>query len=134
MRWEMDGANSTDPVSQEFTLLELRRVRELVGRLAGMAGIPARRIGHLVWAVNEFTTNAVVHGGGRGRITISATATGVRVAVTDWGPGLPGPIADVGPTLNAPGGRGLLLARRLHPEMTVTSSPAGTTVTVHAMR
>jgi len=83
---------------------------------------------------NEFTTNAVVHGGGRGRITISTTATGVRVAVTDWGPGLPGPIADVGPTLNAPGGRGLWLARRLYPEMTVTSSPAGTTVTVHALR
>jgi anti-sigma regulatory factor (Ser/Thr protein kinase) len=130
----MADASSPDPVSEEFTLHELRHVRRLVGRLAGVVGIPAGRIDELVWAVNEITTNAVVHGGGRGRITITATGSGVRVAVTDWGPGLPGSIADDGPASNAPGGRGLWLARRLYPQMAVTTSPAGTTVTVYASR
>ena len=94
----MDGAASPDPVSEEFTLHDLRQVRQLVARLAGVAGIPARGIDNLVWAVNEITTNAIVHGGGRGRVTITTTASGVRVAITDWGTGLPGPITDAQPT------------------------------------
>jgi anti-sigma regulatory factor (Ser/Thr protein kinase) len=126
--------DSPDPVSEEFTLHGLRYVRDLVSRVAGLAGIPVRGIDDLVWAVNEITTNAIVHGGGRGCITLTATGSGVRVAVTDWGPGLAGSIADDGPPSNAPGGRGLWLARKLYPQMTVTTSPAGTTVTVYAAR
>lgn len=130
----MDAASGPDPVSEEFTLRGIRRVRQLVARLACAAGIPAGRIDVLVWAVNEITTNAVVHGGGRGRITITPTEHGVRVSVTEWGPGLPRPIADTAPTWHAPHGRGLLLTRQLHPEMIVTTGPAGTTVTVFAAR
>jgi anti-sigma regulatory factor (Ser/Thr protein kinase) len=130
----MDGAGSPDPVSWEFTPQDLRRVRQIVARVAGVAGIPAAGVGNLVWAVNELTTNAIVHGGGRGRVTITTTAHGVRVAVTDWGPGLPGPISDALPTLPELGGRGLWLTRHLYPEMTVTTGPAGTTVSVHASR
>jgi anti-sigma regulatory factor (Ser/Thr protein kinase) len=134
MRWYMARDDSPDPVSEEFTLHGLRYVRDLVSRVAGLAGIPVRGIDDLVWAVNEITTNAIVHGGGRGCITLTATGSGVRVAVTDWGPGLAGSIADDGPPSNAPGGRGLWLARKLYPQMTVTTSPAGTTVTVYAAR
>lgn len=130
----MTGDDSPDPVSEEFTLHELRRVRDLVARLAGVAGVSRGRIDELVWAVNEITTNAIVHGGGRGRITIGATPVGLRVAVTDWGPGLAGPIDDDGPPWDAPRGRGLWLARRMYPQMAVTTSPAGTTVTMYVER
>ena len=130
----MNTAGAQDQVTEEFTLLGLRHVRELVARLAGIAGVPSDRIDVLVWAANEIATNAVVHGGGRGRITITATEGGVRVAVTEWGPGVAGPSADDGPGLDAPGGRGLSLTRQLYPGMIVTTSPAGTTVTVFARR
>jgi anti-sigma regulatory factor (Ser/Thr protein kinase) len=131
MRWDMDTAGAQDQVTEEFTLLGLRRVRELLARVAGKAGVPADRIDVLVWAANEVATNAVVHGGGRGRITITAAEGGVRVAVTEWGPGFAGPSAD-GPPLDATDGCGLGLTRQLYPGMIVTAGPAGTTVTVFA--
>ncbi len=130
----MDAAGAQDQVSEEFTVRGLRRVRELVARRADAAGVPGDRIDVLVWATNEIATNAVVHGGGRGRITITAIDGGVRVAVTEWGAGFAGPSADDGPTLDAPGGRGLWLTRQLYPAMIVTTGLAGTTVTVFAAR
>ena len=134
MRWDMDATGAHDQVSEEFSRLNLRRVRELVARRAGIAGVPGDRIDVLVWATNEIATNAVVHGGGRGRITITTTEGGVRVAVTDWGPGCAGPIANADPGFDAPDGRGLCLTRQLFPGMIVTTGPAGTTMTVFAAR
>ncbi len=113
---------------------DLRRIRDLVAGLAGRAGISAPKIERLVWVVNEFVSNVVVHGGGRGRVTVTTTVDGVQVAVTDWGPGLAMSTGNDQPPAAASSGRGLWMARQLYPEMSITSGLAGTTVTVFAAR
>jgi anti-sigma regulatory factor (Ser/Thr protein kinase) len=126
---------ATDPTaSEEFDLHGLRRVRDFVAEYAGRAGLAPARVDDLVLAVNEITTNAVLHGGGRGRAAVGATADGMYVAVTDWGRGLREPVAPTRPPPDAPSGRGLWLTRWLYPELTVTTGPAGTTVTLFAAR
>jgi anti-sigma regulatory factor (Ser/Thr protein kinase) len=123
-----------DVVSEEFTIHDLRRIRDLVARLAAKAGISPAKIDRLVWVVNEFASNVAVHGGGRGRVTVTTTFDGVQVAVTDWGPGLATSPGDAQPAAAASGGRGLWMARQLYPQMMITSGLAGTTVTVFAAR
>ena len=123
-----------DVVSKDFTIHDLRRIRDLVARLAGRAGISAPKVADLVWTVNEFATNVVVHGGGRGRVTVTTSVDGVQVAVTDWGAGLAAQPGDGKPAATAQRGRGLWMARQMYPQMVITSGPAGTTVSVFAAR
>jgi anti-sigma regulatory factor (Ser/Thr protein kinase) len=126
------SAGGRDVVSDEFTIHDLRRIRDLVGQLAVGAGVSAVQVPELVWAVNELTSNVVVHGGGRGRVTVVTTVDGVEVAMTDWGSGLSTPTSGGLPPASALGGRGLWMVRQLYPQMIIRSGPAGTTVTVFA--
>jgi serine/threonine-protein kinase RsbW len=105
----------------------------LVDAAARAAGVPEDRAADLVLVVNELVGNAVRYAGGTGRITVDVDATGVRVEIADQGPGLPGAATGgARPAPTATGGRGLWMARRMFPDLTIASSPAGVTVTVFA--
>jgi anti-sigma regulatory factor (Ser/Thr protein kinase) len=121
--------------SEEFTVANLRRVRELVERAADAVGLSAGDANGLLTAVNEIAANAIMHGGGKGHIVVEAGADGVRVEIRDAGPGLPpdrmtddGPRIDERPRADAEGGRGLWLARMLCPDVTFHSSTDGLVV------
>lgn len=120
-------------VSEKFTVDDLPRVRTLVGEAAAAAGVSPARSDELVAAVNEMAVNAVLYAGGGGRVTATRTDDGVQVEVSDQGPGLPSglPRADRPPP-DAFGGRGLWMAQRLFPNLTIASSPRGVTVTMFA--
>jgi anti-sigma regulatory factor (Ser/Thr protein kinase) len=123
-----------DVVSWEFAVHDLRRIRDLLAGHAARAGVPGARVDDLVWTVNEFTSNVIVHGGGRGRVTVTTAVDGVEVAVTDWGSGLSQLGSEGLPSAHAQGGRGLWMARQLYPDLVITTGPAGTTVTVFTSR
>ena len=116
--------------------VDLMAVREAARGAAADAGFSLVNQTKLVTAVSELARNAVVHGGG-GEVVIEptqqGTVRGVRLIVSDQGPG----IADIGQALTDghTTGRGLGLglggARRLVDEFRIESVPdEGTTVTI----
>jgi serine/threonine-protein kinase RsbT len=115
--------------------VDLMAVREAARGAAADAGFSLVNQTKLVTAVSELARNAVVHGGG-GEVLVEpvqATLRGVRLVVSDHGPG----IADIdqaltdGHTTGQGLGLGLGGARRLVDEFRIESVPgAGTTVTI----
>jgi serine/threonine-protein kinase RsbW len=84
-----------------------------------------------VVAVNELLTNAVRHGGGRGRLTLLHVADRVVCEVSDDGPGLPAPLGEPRrPSSDQPGGWGLWLAEELTDTFDLVTGAGGTTVRV----
>jgi anti-sigma regulatory factor (Ser/Thr protein kinase) len=83
-----------------------------------------------VLAVNEITTNAVLHAGGRGRVVLRSSGHSIWCTITDSGPGIPAryrhPPAI--PEAFETGGRGIWLAHRLCDEVTMATGPIGTTI------
>ena len=122
--------------SPEATLLErlVRRVdisalRADVRREALACSLTGRRLSDFLVAVNEIVANAVVHGGGSGRLRLWRQGDDLLCEVTDNGPGFdhdrirgprPGPLA--------PGGRGLWLAEMLVDALSISDRSTGTTV------
>ena len=115
-------------VSREFTGDGLRRIRDLVEQTARVAGVSAANAHNLVMAVSELAANAVRHGGGCGRILIEQTDDGVRVEVSDHGPGLPEHLSQELPPPDAVSGRGLWLVRNLCRDLHISSTARGVTV------
>ena len=115
--------------------VDLMAVREAARGAAAEAGFSLVNQTKLVTAVSELARNAVVHGGG-GEVLVEpvqGTLRGVRLVVSDHGPG----IADIdqaltdGHTTGQGLGLGLGGARRLVDEFRIESAPgAGTTVTI----
>jgi serine/threonine-protein kinase RsbT len=116
--------------------VDLITVREAARAAAAAAGFSLIDQTKLVTAVSELARNAVVHGGG-GEVRIDTVtegpARGVRLVISDAGPGIP----DVPRALadGHPAGHGLGLglggARRLVDEFSIESAPGqGTTVTI----
>lgn len=121
------------PVSEEFTVADLRRIRAAVEDAGYAAGLGERRVTELVAVVNELAVNAIRYAGGGGRVTMISSFDGLSVEVSDRGPGLPETATGFErPPPNVPGGRGLWLARQMFPDLLLTSSPAGLTVKLHA--
>ncbi|MBB5866891.1 anti-sigma regulatory factor (Ser/Thr protein kinase) [Allocatelliglobosispora scoriae] len=110
----------------EFTLNGLALVRGLVRDAAAEAGCGSRS-DDLVLAVSELATNAIRHGGGRGRLTVERTADGLVVEVQDWGPGLHRDLARDRPQPTTQGGRGLWITRKLFPDLAMINRSDGLT-------
>ncbi|MEW9548594.1 ATP-binding protein [Nonomuraea sp. NPDC050783] len=106
-------------------------LRRTVTEHAAYEGLSGRRLEDFVLAVNEITTNAVVHGGGHGRLRLWSQAGRLWCEVADEGPGLPpGWMGDLRPPAGfAGGGRGLWLTWMLCDHITIVSGPRGTIVT-----
>jgi serine/threonine-protein kinase RsbT len=116
--------------------VDLMTVREATRAAAASAGFSLVNQTKLVTAVSELARNAVVHGGG-GEVRIGTiaegTLAGVRLVISDTGPGIPdiGQALTDGHTTGHGLGLGLGGARRLVDEFTINSVPGvGTTVTI----
>src|SRR5256885_95251 len=98
-------------VALEFRRSDLGPVRHLVARRAADVGLFGHRLHSFVLAVNEITTNAVVHGGGFGRLRLWLAGRQLVCEISDTGPGMPGGRVppDLAPPTEATGGRGLWL-------------------------
>ncbi|NUP02089.1 MAG: ATP-binding protein [Nonomuraea sp.] len=109
-------------------------LRRAVAEQAAYEGLSGRRLEDFVLVVNEITTNAVVHGGGHGRLRLWSHNGRLWCEVTDEGPGLPaGWMSDTPPPTGFEfRGRGLWLTRMLCDQITIVSGPGGTSVTFTA--
>lgn len=118
-------------LSEPFDHSRVTPLRHSVTACARAAGLSGDRLEDFVVAVNELMTNAVRHGGGRGRVALWRAGDAVSCAVTDRGAGTSRPpVRPERPTGDVPGGWGLWLARRLTDEMWVESGAEGTTVRI----
>ena len=61
-------------------------------------------------------------------MTVESSAEGVRVEVTDSGPGVPAELPAEPPGPHVEGGRGLWMARKLCRHFAISNGPAGATV------
>ncbi len=125
----------TDPgsVREHFTIDDLARVRRLVQAEASRAGLGPADADSLVVAVNEIAVNAVLYAGGGGSVQVEQLPDGIVVEIRDEGPGLPTGMTDAEPQdarppVEAVGGRGLWMARRLCGKLSISSNPRGVVV------
>ena len=119
-------------LTREFTAADITDVRHDLRRHAQTAGLHDDALDDFVAAVNELVTNAVRHGGGQGSLRLTLEADTLVAAVSDRGAGFSGelPMAAGPPPADIPGGRGIMLARRLTDTLMITAGPDGVTVTV----
>jgi anti-sigma regulatory factor (Ser/Thr protein kinase) len=127
----MTGAGPGEgALSRDFTgdtLVEVRREVERRAERHGMSGVALYRF---VVAVNELTTNAVRHGGGRGRLDLWSAGARLLCRVTDHGPGLPSGYEIRRPASDASDGRGLWLARQGGEDLAVQREGDSTVITL----
>ncbi|MEV4641426.1 ATP-binding protein [Actinoplanes sp. NPDC049548] len=118
-------------IDREFdtgTLVDLRRDVEHCARANGLDDLALYRF---VVAVNEITTNAVRHGGGRGRLELWRTGDRLHCRVTDRGEGIPAEHRHPSrPGAHSVGGRGLWLAQQGIAGLTITTGATGTRITL----
>ena len=119
------------PLEKDFTAEDLGGLRHTVFAGARRAGLTGDPLNDFVVAVHELVTNAVRHGGGRGRLALRRDGDTLVCDVSDDGPGFTGGVpAAANPSPQTPGGRGLWLARQLTDTLLITDGPAGATVSV----
>ncbi|HEX4816202.1 MAG TPA: ATP-binding protein [Nonomuraea sp.] len=113
------------------SLVAVRREVERISRERGLTDLALYRF---LIAVNEIMTNAVRHGGGRGRLTLWRAGGRLFCRVDDRGPGMapPPPYDDRPPPPDSMNGRGLWLARRNVAGFTLRTGPDGTSITLEA--
>ena len=102
---------------------------EVAARLTAV-GLSGDRLQGFVLAVNEVITNVVLHAGGDGRLLLRVSGDSVVCSVADSGPGMPERFrsAPAVPEAFEVGGRGVWLAYQLCDEVSVDTSPTGTTI------
>ncbi len=108
------------------SLAETRRNAHLVLRESGISLKPATSF---VLAINEGMTNAIIHGGGTGLLTLTRDDA-VKVIAHVWDRGTAAPFdAPVRlPPSGTTGGRGLWIARSFADRLTVSTGSNGTTL------
>lgn len=132
-RWSADP-HGGPAMCRSFSGPDLPALRASVAARAH-AWQPGDAADDFVLAVSEIVTNAVVHGGGTGVLTLWVERDRLTCRVTDTGPGMADPAAGcTPPPPSAPGGYGLWLARNLTSTLLVSTSSAGTTVLVRLSR
>jgi anti-sigma regulatory factor (Ser/Thr protein kinase) len=126
------AAGSVLALDQVFDLTGLIALRSAIAAHAAELGLTGRQRDELILMAHELASNAITHGGGRGRLRLWATGDRIRCEISDSGPGLPAGLAAgrQQPPLDAIGGRGLWLVRTFADEVELRSGAEGTTVTV----
>jgi anti-sigma regulatory factor (Ser/Thr protein kinase) len=135
-----NDAEAAAMLDQEFTAGTLHILREAVLAHATAAGLPEARATDVMLAVHELAANAVRHGGGTGRLRIRIAAGQLRCQITDPGNALANGHRPTAPAGQGSGpatqpwpyqpGHGLWLVRRAADQLTVTTGPRGSQVTV----
>ena len=127
--WAVGPTGGDVLLIEHFGARDLGWLRSVCYACAVSAGLDEDRAIGFVFAINEGTTNAVLHGGGKGELVLLRSDVGILIAqIVDTGPGLSMPIPEHLPPPDSPGGRGLWAARRMVDEMTMTTGFEGTTL------
>lgn len=116
-------------LSQSFDGGHIATLRRFVSKHASEVGLSDARRQDIVLAVDEVATNAVRHGGGRGRLQMWVADGCLWFRVSDDGPGFGGPVPVQAPAPTVLGGRGLFIARQVTDQIDFVTGPGGTTVT-----
>jgi anti-sigma regulatory factor (Ser/Thr protein kinase) len=112
--------------ASEFTSEELGRIRRFVADGARIRGVAFDYLDDLVVAVNEIATNAVLHGGGWGRVAMWSEEEHVVIEIMDRGTTPPHHLAghrQPDPMGEPESGFGLWLARQLCELVEVRGGP-----------
>jgi len=113
----------------EATIVGARSVRDgrrLFTEVARDVGFADERVDELAVAVSEVLTNAVVHGGGRATMRVSAERHEVLCVVADEGAGADDPLLGFrAPNGMSEGGYGLWFARQTFDRVEIERSAAG---------
>jgi anti-sigma regulatory factor (Ser/Thr protein kinase) len=148
--WPGDIADrSGDLLDIVFGWADFAKLRRLVAGQCAAAGLTGTRLDDFVLAVHEIAANAIVHAGAGGRLVLQRVADGLRCLVADTIPknatSCPAPrIGDIrhlaggprepgepGEPIGADSGRGLWLAATLADELSITSGPDSTIVSLY---
>ena len=151
--WPGDIADrSRDLLDIVFGWADFAKLRRLVAGQCAAAGLTGTRLDDFVLAVHEISANAVVHAGAGGRLVLQRVANGLRCLVADTipknaascpaprigdmrdlaaGPREPGEPGEPGEPIGTDSGRGLWLAATLADELSITSGPDSTIVSLY---
>jgi serine/threonine-protein kinase RsbW len=142
--WPDDPAD--DLLDVVFDWADFAKLRRLVTGQCAAAGLTGTRLDDFVLAVHEITANAVVHAGAGGRLILRRAAGGLRCLIADTIPktqaSCPAPrrgdvpdwpleAAGLGEPIGTDSGRGLWLAATLSDELSITSGPDSTIVSLY---
>jgi len=134
---------SGDLLDVVFGWADFARLRRLVAAQCAAAGLTGTRLDDFVLAVHEIAANAIVHAGAGGRLILRRATNGLRCVVADTIPktsvSCPAPRsgemaelpAEPGQPIGADSGRGLWLAATLADELSITSGPDSTIVSLY---
>lgn len=124
------SGNGLALVERDFDRDTIAAVRREVERHSAGAGLSDPALYRFVVAVHEIVTNAVRHGGGRGRLRLWCEGQRLLCRISDRGAGMPTRHRSPGPRPEPGtiGGWGLWLARQGCDSMTVDSSSRGGSV------
>jgi anti-sigma regulatory factor (Ser/Thr protein kinase) len=129
-----------------FGWADFARLRRQVAAQCAAAGLTGTRLDDFVLAVHEIAANAIVHAGAGGRLILRRAASGLRCLIADTIPkgtvSCPAPrsadmretaaaVAEAGEPIGADCGRGLWLAATLADELSITSGPDSTIVSLY---
>lgn len=138
------ASRSGDLLDVMFGWADFTRLRRLVAGQCAAAGLSGSRLDDFVLAVHEIAANAIVHAGTGGRLILRRAANGLRCLIADHAPcGAEDPGAvgcriprarDGAEPREADGtetGRGLWIAAQLADELSITSGPDNTIVSLY---
>jgi anti-sigma regulatory factor (Ser/Thr protein kinase) len=115
------------PLEQDFDAGSLYMVRAAASAHAAAAGLSRQRVYDVTSAVHELAANAVIHGGGHGRLRLWTRDGYLYCRVSDNGPvgaarppEVPWPVGH---------GHGLWIVAQVADNSSIDHGPAGTTVT-----
>ena len=127
----VEAEHGEPSLEMDFGLQDLPAVRRAIELFAGEAGLVPARTEELVLAVNEITTNAVIHGRPPATVRVWGAEDEIVVEVGDAGDGIRNVLAgQLAPPDNAVGGRGLWLTRLLCDSVEVGCDKDGCSVTM----
>jgi anti-sigma regulatory factor (Ser/Thr protein kinase) len=134
------ASRSGDLLDVVFGWPDFTRLRRLVAGQCAAAGLTGSRLDDFVLAVHEIAANAIMHAGAGGRLILRRAANGLRCLIADQAPcDDPGPASWVPRARDGSGrepagpetGRGLWLAAQLADELSITSGPDSTIVSLY---
>lgn len=123
------GGDGVTLLAAMITASQVPELRHAVTAAASAAGLMGEELEDFVLAVNELVTNAVLHGGGSGQLTLRRHDGQLTCQVSDHGPGIRQDLPAL-PEPTRPGRRGLWLAQHLTAGLVLHNTPTGLTATV----
>jgi anti-sigma regulatory factor (Ser/Thr protein kinase) len=122
-------AGPVELLDQRFDRDSLVPLRNAVAAHASRLGVSTEQVEHIVLAAYELASNAVRHGGGSGRLRLSADDGMIGCTVIDEGGGFRGAeqAGLIRPEPTASSGRGLWLVRCIADSVEISVDDLGTT-------